>query len=151
MEDEVEQFISSDQFLCINNEGFESESEFNFMASNPKKRKLDAQEDMNIEEIFSKVICTFKDPIHILKDPIRLPCSGRISRYICKECMWMSNPNDKMFKCRFCSIKHVKQKVCIPENEKNEIKRLLKNNLNEIFEKFLDQIKTRIEAINGKL
>jgi hypothetical protein len=110
----------------------------------PRSKKLKASGDEC--NVLDKILCTFKDPIHVLKDPIRLPCS---SRYICKECMWMSNPNDKTFKCRFCKKKHLKRKI-MTANATNKIDNYVKNNLNLIIDKFLSQIRVRIDEINGK-
>ena len=107
----------------------------------------DDDDDRWSNNVLDKILCTFKDPIHILKDPIRLPCS---SRYICKECMWMSNPNDKTFKCRFCKKKHLKGKI-MTTSAKNKIDNYVNNNLNLIIEKFLSQIRTRIDEINGNI
>jgi hypothetical protein len=83
--------------------------------------------------------------MHVLKDPIRPPCANR---YLCKDCMWMSNPNDKRFKCTLCNKMHFKRRIdYATKNAKNSLEKCLEENRNLIFELFVSQIETSIQEI----
>ena len=134
---------SSDNILAASN-NYEYDTQ-DYEQPVAKKQKV----SIPVENILSTVCCTFKDPIHIVKDPIRLPCSNR---YICKECTWMINPDDKSFQCRFCKKRHNKGNI---ENKatagKNKIQNLIMNNSKLIFDSFIRLIEIRIQELNGKL
>ena len=85
---------------------------FNVMTFNETEERFDD---------FKEIICFFHGDLHILENPVKLPCN----RYVCLACILHHHP---IAKCKLCGEEHVYGNQFIVDRELNgRIKRILNN------------------------
>ena len=91
---------------------------------------------MSLSELYTDLLCaSSKD--HILQEPINLACS----HCVCKSCLPIES---EIVECKICGIE---QKIT--SNENTLMKKLLKINLPELFDKLEKQMSEEIRSLKG--